>query len=218
MYNNYSLGRYLIHPAAFSLRKDAVRYHDVIFRGKFAEFFDAIRSDDLQLVAKYLQLFLEEEGWDLDKMKTSMGDTALTLAAFKGNVHIIRVLLDFGADIDRKNSDGKTPLICAAESGNVELVRFFSGKGAKRWLKDRSGFSAYDYLGSNTILDQDRVWESRLPAIRWYEGISGESVGSIGDYFDDELALRGILEYLYCDRQDEEIEWLRKCNTIFFKG
>jgi hypothetical protein len=214
MYNNYSLGRYLIHPAAFSLRKDAIRYHDVIFRGKFAEFFDAIRSDDIVVVKQYLQLFFEEEGWDLNKMKTSMGDTALTLAAIKGSLDIIRLLLDAGADIDKKNSDGKTPLICAAVCGHVELVRFFSGKGAKRWLKDRSGFSAYDYLGSDTILDQDRVWESRLPAIRWYEGISGESAGSISEYFDDELALRGVLEYLYCDREDEELEWLRKYNRI----
>jgi len=214
MYNNYSLGRYLIHPAAFSLRKDAIRYHDVIFRGKFAEFFDAIRSDDIVVVKQYLQLFFEEEGWDLNKMKTSMGDTALTLASIKGSLDIIRLLLDAGADIDKKNSDGKTPLICAAVCGHMELVRFFSGKGAKRWLKDRSGFSAYDYLGSDTILDQDRVWESRLPAIRWYEGISGESAGSISEYFDDELALRGVLEYLYCDREDEELEWLRKCNRI----
>ena len=38
------------------------------------------------------------------------GNTALQKAALKGNVHMLQILLDLGADIYHSDEDGYTPL------------------------------------------------------------------------------------------------------------
>ena len=57
-----------------------------------------------------------ERGADVNKSSTGGdGDTPLTLASFMGKVEAVRVLLEAGADMNKRNSEGRTPLFQALE-------------------------------------------------------------------------------------------------------
>lgn len=60
----------------------------------------------------------------------------LLLAARKGNVGIVRALLDKGADINAKSPYGATPLYFAASNGHLEVVRLLVERGADVNAKD----------------------------------------------------------------------------------
>jgi ankyrin repeat protein len=51
------------------------------------------------------------------------GDTQLHLAARNGNVAMVKVLTEFGANASLQNKAGETPLHVAAKTGNVEILQ-----------------------------------------------------------------------------------------------
>lgn len=55
------------------------------------------------------------------------GETAAMLAALQGNLEIVRLLVDKGAEVNRP---GWTPLHYAAVSGNVDLLRYLLERNA----------------------------------------------------------------------------------------
>jgi ankyrin repeat protein len=56
------------------------------------------------------------------------GDTALHIAAYRGDAGEVEALLDYGAKPDARNDDGATPLLYGA--GNEEIVRALLAHGA----------------------------------------------------------------------------------------
>lgn len=40
----------------------------------------------------------------------------------KGNLDIVRILVNAGAMLDRKTKDGRTPLYLAVQEGNIHLT------------------------------------------------------------------------------------------------
>ena len=81
------------------------------------------------------------------------GVTPLELAAGAGRAEAVRVLLDGGARVDRKNASGVTPLIWAVHGGNVEAVRLLVRAGAD--------VNAAEYNGITPLI----MAASRDPAI-----------------------------------------------------
>lgn len=63
--------------------------------------------------------------------KTKRGDTALIVAAGRGHVDIVRILLDAGAKVNAKNRDGTTALMAAERWGNTEIIEMLKQAGAK---------------------------------------------------------------------------------------
>ncbi|KAJ6640747.1 KN motif and ankyrin repeat domain-containing protein 1, partial [Pseudolycoriella hygida] len=49
--------------------------------------------------------------------------TALMLAVSHGNIDMVQMLLDAGADINIQDEDGSTALMCAAEHGRIDIVK-----------------------------------------------------------------------------------------------
>ncbi len=58
------------------------------------------------------------------------GDTPLHIAACWGNIGAIKLLIEAGADINKKGETGFTPLHCAAEQGHPNAVRYLLLVGA----------------------------------------------------------------------------------------
>ena len=71
---------------------------------------------------------LLDHGADKDTKMT--GDSALQVAAFRGDIAIAKILIERGADVNLRGGEGNTPLKTAAEQGNIELARLFLDAGA----------------------------------------------------------------------------------------
>ncbi len=59
-------------------------------------------------------------------------------AAKKGEAANVNLLLEKGANINKKNSDGRTPLICAVWSDQNDMVRLLLDKGAAPNISDNT--------------------------------------------------------------------------------
>ncbi len=74
------------------------------------------------------------------------------MAAFGGNVDVVKLFLERGADPNIKNKDGWTTLHEAAFSGHVNVVKLLLVYGADPTVKDKDG---------KTPLDLARAWGHR---------------------------------------------------------
>ena len=81
--------------------------------------------------------------------KNYAGITPLTFAAEKGNMEIIKMLVEDGnALVNDVSSYGVTPLIAAAAAGNDEVVAYLVGQGANVSAKDDWGKTALIYAAN----------------------------------------------------------------------
>ncbi len=83
-----------------------------------------------------IRVLLESPGLDVDTA-SEYGETALMLAAFKGNITLLNELLSHGAGINRVG--GWTPLHYAATEGHDEVVRILLEKGARVNVQTAAG-------------------------------------------------------------------------------
>eukprot|EP00798_Chlamydomonas_sp_ICE-L_P005729 gene5729-6017_t len=93
--------------------------------------------------AKSLELLLQtmceyqEPGW-LD-VTDAWGRTALSIAAWEGNLASIQRLLKFGADVNFVCKGGRTALHCACRSGHTHVVNALLEAGSHGHLPDAKG-------------------------------------------------------------------------------
>ncbi len=63
-------------------------------------------------------------------------NTILMWAVEADNLKAVEYLLDFGADIDKKNSDGDTAMLIAARFGNAKIVELLINKTKEKYPND----------------------------------------------------------------------------------
>ena len=58
------------------------------------------------------------------------GDTPLHMAAEGGHSHVVKLLLNAGAEINKLNKSGESPLLLAAKNGHVDIIdKLLAGGG-----------------------------------------------------------------------------------------
>jgi len=76
-------------------------------------------------------------------------ETALMLAAYRGNISIIEILIKKGANLNAKDDNGLTPLFFAVASGKLDAVKLLLDKGADKKVRLPNGMSLYDAAAKN---------------------------------------------------------------------
>ena len=71
--------------------------------------------------------------------------TPLRRAAYCNHVDVVRLLLEFRAEVDRRDASGKTPLIAASEEGHDEVVSVLLDAGADVDASEEEGRCALYY-------------------------------------------------------------------------
>ncbi|KAJ7094637.1 ankyrin repeat-containing domain protein [Mycena belliarum] len=98
------------------------------------------------------------------------GKTALHIAALKGHEELVRMLCDFGADVDLSDNKGNTPLHYASSWGHIPVVQILIERGCQYLAKNNEGFSASDYAYSfstkDTLQDTARLQVENNKKIR----------------------------------------------------
>ena len=82
-----------------------------------------------------------------------MGNSALIGVSFKGNLEIVKLLVDNKAKLDIQNNSGSTALMYSAMYKNKDVYNFLIISGANKELKDKKGKTALDYAKENGLLN-----------------------------------------------------------------
>lgn len=103
--------------------------------------------------------------------RNSYGETALMLAAAKGNLETIKLLVRHGAEI---NPSGWNPLIYAAWQGKTDVVKYLLDKGADIDAVSPSGISALMMATRGGHFDTVKLllWEVADPNLRSANGMT----------------------------------------------
>lgn len=104
----------------------------------------AIESNDLELAQRLLKVVNIEE-----RDAQNRGIQAIHVAAMKGSLRSVELLLAHGVNIDSEDSEGMTPLFYAAYRGKLDLLHYLLSKGANASHIEHQGRTAV-YWAANT--------------------------------------------------------------------
>ncbi|HEX6384321.1 MAG TPA: sigma-70 family RNA polymerase sigma factor [Anaerolineae bacterium] len=119
--------------------------------GKFAnrvKFFIALKNNDLlqvrQLVRRDPELLTTKTEWGVasDGWYWPLGTLAPHWAASTGNIPLLALLVEHGADVNSQDQGGATPLKRAAHMGQTEAVRWLLDNGANPDVAAANGQTA----------------------------------------------------------------------------
>ncbi|SFG37845.1 Ankyrin repeat-containing protein [Lachnospiraceae bacterium C7] len=83
---------------------------------------------EIELIDKVKKM--KSSGVDLNKNNNPDKKTALHILTEKGNLLGARIMLDEGADMEKKDVNNCTPLALAVIDGNVDMTKIFIDHGA----------------------------------------------------------------------------------------
>jgi uncharacterized protein len=90
------------------------------------ELYQALKADNVALVARLLQ-----EKPHLRDVETFVFPSWLHDAACAGNLEMVKLLLDYGLEIDKVGQkEETTPLICAMNEDHVHVAKYLLSRGA----------------------------------------------------------------------------------------
>lgn len=98
--------------------------------------------DHVREVENYLMTTAEQHIFIQDM--NEIGDTTLSYAAAERSPGMMALLLDNGAEINRRNRRGRTPLMEAALWGRTENAQILLRHGADKNLNDHHGHTAFN--------------------------------------------------------------------------
>ena len=102
-------------------------------------------------------------------------DSALLVAANKGNIEAVKQHLAAGSDVNANDRDGSTPLLYATREGRKELAELLINEGADVNAKDNQGRTPLDAA----IFNKDFETEV-ADLLRKHGGKTGEELKAEG--------------------------------------
>ena len=147
--NTFSLKRFFhstgIHRSSFILAVILTLLLLLPFRAVgIPEMFTAVQERDCQKVKELIRLDPR-----MVDARSVYGSSPLHWAVEIGDVMMVKMLLECGADVNRKTTDGTTPMMIAAHSGNFEIVEMLNLPGIELNAKTRRGWTALHYAASS---------------------------------------------------------------------
>jgi ankyrin repeat protein len=115
---------------------------------------EAVRADDFDALVSSLNNGVPVNHTDDD------GNSLLKIACEIGALSIARVLLERGADTERRDIHDRTPLVEAASRGNIRMVRLLVGYGADVTADQGRGRLPVDYAAMSGYPEIVRYLES----------------------------------------------------------
>ncbi|ELT90127.1 hypothetical protein CAPTEDRAFT_184913 [Capitella teleta] len=109
---------------------------------------DAARNEEEQVILRDANQWLNGTYAETPHPKT--GATSLHVAAAKGYMNVMNILIQAGADIDAKDFDGWTPLHAAAHWGQKEACKLLVQNFCNMEVKNQVGQTAIDIADSDT--------------------------------------------------------------------
>ena len=100
-------------------------YLSVVSKAGFTPFHVACVHSKLNVV----QYLLQKLKGDINSLIESTKSHPLQLACEKGNVEIVKCLIENGVNTSRNSSDGNTPMHIACSSGSFEVVKYLIDSG-----------------------------------------------------------------------------------------
>ena len=112
------------------------------------EFFEELSSEDNhEMISKAC-----EEGLWLKKTKLDVMNV-LHVASIKGNLKLVKSLIECGCDKETKNEYGRTPLMYASWYNNLSVVEYLISVGADKDAKNKYGDTALIYASEKGHLE-----------------------------------------------------------------
>ncbi|XP_015907242.1 protein phosphatase 1 regulatory subunit 16A [Parasteatoda tepidariorum] len=108
---------------------------------------EAAARNDVEEVRRLLMLGVSPDSTNED------GLTALHQCCIDDSEAMMKLLLEFGANVNAKDSEQWTPLHAAATCGHIHLVRYLISKGADLLAVNADGNMPYDICEDETTLD-----------------------------------------------------------------
>jgi len=111
--------------------------------------FKEIKIDDMKKLIKdddfnSISSILSEQLYDME-LKDSEGAGLLFPAVDRGNANMVKLLIEYGADVRGINNNGVSILMTAVLTGNKEIVKLLIENNTNIFSTDKNGKTAYDY-------------------------------------------------------------------------
>ncbi|KAH9498270.1 hypothetical protein Btru_009533 [Bulinus truncatus] len=125
-----------------------------------------------------------------DRDSTAISLTPLHNAVLEGNLAAVKLLLQHGADVNKKDVDTWTPLHAACANGEADIARYLLSKGASKDIKTNDGerpldlCDARDFSVISVMLESDSARKAKLQDMRDDEFLDDDVNNNSGDDAD----------------------------------